>query len=82
MSLTTKMVSHENKDLEELEGEDLLDGHRNKWELLQQELEDLAKPTPYEHISKKMTAKEWIQWAVSHPWRRKRTVHHRVRRRT
>jgi hypothetical protein len=48
-----------NKDLEALEGQDLLDGLRNKWELLQQELEDLAKPTPYEHISKKTGAREW-----------------------
>jgi len=48
-----------NEDLEDLEGQDLLDALRNKWELLQQELEDLAKPTPYEHISKKTGAREW-----------------------
>jgi hypothetical protein len=50
---------NDNEDLEDLEGGDLLDGLRNKWELLQQELEDLAKPTPYEHILKKTRAKEW-----------------------
>jgi hypothetical protein len=49
----------DNVDLEELEGEDLLDGLRNKWELLQQELENLANPYPYEHILKKTKAKEW-----------------------
>jgi hypothetical protein len=48
-----------NVDLEELEGEDLLDGLWNKWELLQQELEDLMKPTPYEHILKKTMTKKW-----------------------
>ncbi|KAI9452726.1 hypothetical protein BJY52DRAFT_1402484 [Lactarius psammicola] len=48
----------DNRDLEDLEGEDLLDGLRNKWEL-QQELEDLAKPTPYKHVMKKTIAKEW-----------------------
>ncbi|KAI9442866.1 hypothetical protein BJY52DRAFT_1229078 [Lactarius psammicola] len=47
-----------NRDLEDLEGEDLLDGLQNKWEL-QQELEDLAKPTPYKHVMKKTIAKEW-----------------------
>ncbi|KAH8976853.1 hypothetical protein EDB86DRAFT_3094060 [Lactarius hatsudake] len=46
-------------DLEVLEGEDLLDGLRNKLELLQQELKDLEKPTPYEHVLRKTTAKEW-----------------------
>jgi hypothetical protein len=49
----------DNADLEELKGEDLLDGLWNKWELLQQELENLANPTPYEHILKKTKAKEW-----------------------
>jgi uncharacterized sporulation protein YeaH/YhbH (DUF444 family) len=49
----------DNEDLEDLEGEDLLDGLQKKWELLQQELEDLEKPTPYECILKKTTAKEW-----------------------
>jgi hypothetical protein len=49
----------DNQDLEGLEGEDLLDSLRNKWELLQQELEDLGKATPYEHILKKISAKEW-----------------------
>ncbi|KAN0133340.1 hypothetical protein V8E53_008780 [Lactarius tabidus] len=48
-----------NKDIEGLEGEDLLDSLRNKWELLQQELEDLGKATPYKHILKTMMAKEW-----------------------
>ncbi|KAI9456573.1 hypothetical protein BJY52DRAFT_1224236 [Lactarius psammicola] len=48
----------DNRDLEDLEGEELLDGLRNKWEL-QQELEDLAKPTPYKHVMKKTIAKEW-----------------------
>ncbi|KAH9018306.1 hypothetical protein EDB84DRAFT_1626781 [Lactarius hengduanensis] len=46
-------------DLEDLEGEDLLDGLRNELELLQQELKDLEKPTPYEHVLRKTTAKEW-----------------------
>ncbi|KAH9071007.1 hypothetical protein EDB83DRAFT_2577210 [Lactarius deliciosus] len=46
-------------DLKVLEGEDLLDGLRNKLELLQQELKDLEKPTPYKHVLRKMTAKEW-----------------------
>ncbi|KAH9068309.1 hypothetical protein EDB83DRAFT_2375613 [Lactarius deliciosus] len=46
-------------DLEVLEGEDLLDGLRNELELLQQELKDLEKPTPYEHVLRKTTAKEW-----------------------
>ena len=49
----------DNADLEALEGENLLDGLRNKWELLQQELENLAKPTPYEHILKKTMPKDW-----------------------
>ena len=49
----------DNHDLEGLEGEVLLDSLQNKWKLLQQELEDLGKATPYEHILKKMTAKEW-----------------------
>jgi hypothetical protein len=45
--------------VKKLEGEDLLDGLWNKWELLQQELENLANPYPYEHILKKTKAKEW-----------------------
>jgi hypothetical protein len=49
----------DDNDLEDLEGEDLLDGLRNQWELLQQELEDLEKPTPYEHILKTTTTREW-----------------------
>jgi hypothetical protein len=49
----------DNKDLEGLEGEDLLDSLQNRWELLQQELKDLGRATPYEHILKKTTAKEW-----------------------
>jgi hypothetical protein len=45
-----------NESLElDLEG---VGGLPNKWEL-QQELEDLAKPTPYEHILRKTTGKEW-----------------------
>ncbi|KAH9014352.1 hypothetical protein EDB83DRAFT_2529309 [Lactarius deliciosus] len=46
-------------ELEGLEGEDLLDGLQNEWELQQQELESLEKPTPYEHILGKTMAKEW-----------------------
>ncbi|KAH9024499.1 hypothetical protein EDB85DRAFT_2181548 [Lactarius pseudohatsudake] len=46
-------------ELEDLEGEDLLDGLRNEWELLQQELESLEEPTPYEHLLGKTMAKEW-----------------------
>ena len=53
------------EDLEDLEGQDLLDGLRNKWELLQQELEDLEKPTPYECILKKTTTKMWKQAEAS-----------------
>jgi hypothetical protein len=57
---STGAESDENdEDLEDLEGEDLLDSLRNKWEHRQQELEDLAKPTPYKHILKKTTANEW-----------------------
>jgi hypothetical protein len=50
---------------EDLEGEDLLNGLRNKWEHLQQELEDLGKPTPYEHILKKTTTRMWKQAEAS-----------------
>ncbi|KAH9039650.1 hypothetical protein EDB85DRAFT_2181181 [Lactarius pseudohatsudake] len=46
-------------ELEDLEGEDLLDGLRNEWELLQQELESLEEPTPYKHLLGKTMAKEW-----------------------
>jgi hypothetical protein len=46
-------------DLEDLEGEDLLESLQNKWVLLQQEIEELEKPTPYEHILKKTVAGEW-----------------------
>jgi hypothetical protein len=53
------------EDLEDLEGEDLLDSLQNKWEHRQQELEDLAKPTPYEHISKKTTANKWKKAEVN-----------------
>jgi hypothetical protein len=55
----------EDEDLEDLEGEDLLNGLWNKWELLQQELKDLEKLTPYEHILKKTTMRMWKQAEAS-----------------
>jgi hypothetical protein len=50
--------SDEDFDLEELEGQDLVEGLRKCWEL-ELELQKLTQPTSYEVLLQKKTLKEW-----------------------
>jgi hypothetical protein len=50
--------SDEDFDLEELEGQDLVEGLRKCWEL-ELELQKLTQPTSYEVLLQKKTSKEW-----------------------
>lgn len=58
LSDTTRDTDDDDSDLEELEGDDLVEGLRKQYQL-QKELQDLRRPSPYESILHPKTCTEW-----------------------